>query len=124
VKRAQKAFNTYIRARDYGQPCICCGQPIAWGADITGGVCDAGHYLSVGARVNLRFDEDNVHAQLKLCNRHKAGNAANYRIHLIDRIGLERVELLERDHTVRKYTREGLIEIERQYRQLASDLSR
>ena len=123
VKKAQIAFNAYIRARDYGKPCICCGEPIAWGTDTTGGVCDAGHYLSVGARVNLRFNEDNVHAQRKLCNRHKAGNAANYRIHLIDRIGLERVESLVRDYTERKYTREGLIEIEKQYKALAKELS-
>ena len=124
VAKAQKAFNAYIRARDYGQPCICCGKPIAWGTASTGGVCDAGHYLSVGSRVNLRFNEANVHAQLKECNKYKSGNAANYRIGLIKRIGLAHVEVLERDHVERKYTKEALIAMAQDYKARARELNR
>jgi hypothetical protein len=122
TKKAQEAFNAFIRARDYGKPCISCGKPLAWGTGATGGVCDAGHWLSVGARINLRFNEDNCHAQCKHCNNQLSGNAANYRIGLVERIGLERVEILERDHCLRKYTREGLREIAKQYKQMTKEL--
>ena len=39
-----------------------------------------------------------------------------YRAGLIARIGQRAVELIEADNTLRKYTREGLIEIARHYR--------
>ena len=117
TKAAQLAFNGYIRARDYGKPCICCDKPIPWGTTkTTGGVCDAGHWLSVGARVNLRFNEDNVHAQLKYCNKQLSGNAANYRIGLVKRIGLERVEALECDHRLNHYSKDELRAIEAAYK--------
>jgi hypothetical protein len=116
TKAAQKAFNEYIRARDYGKPCICCDKPIAWGTDKTGGVVDCGHYLSTGARSHLRFTEDNAAAQLKHCNQFLSGNAANYRIGLIKRIGLERVEALENDYTVKRWTIEELKAIEATYK--------
>lgn len=112
TKLAQKAFNDYIRARDYGKPCISSGKPIPWGkTKSTGGVCDAGHYLSTSARPNLRFNEDNCHAQSKYDNNYLAGNAVNYRINLIKRIGLERVEALESDHELKHYTKDELREI-------------
>lgn len=116
TKKAQTAFNAYIRARDFGKPCISSGKPIAWGTTTTGGVCDAGHYLSTGARVNLRFNEDNCHAQSKHDNRQLAGNAINYRIGLIKRIGLERVEALECDHKLNHYTKDDLRAIEALYK--------
>jgi Bacteriophage Lambda NinG protein len=117
TEKVKNAFNAYIRARDYGQPCISCDRPIAWGTtNTTGGVCDAGHWLSVGARVNLRFNEDNVHAQCKHCNKDLSGNAANYRIRLVKKIGLERVEALECDHKLNHYTKDELREIEAIYK--------
>ena len=115
TKVAQEAFNAYIRQRDYGKPCICCDKPIAWGSGATGGVCDAGHWLSVGARVNLRFNEDNCHAQRKYCNDKLAGNAANYRIGLVQRIGVERVEALEVDHALKHYSKDDLRELAAYY---------
>ena len=116
TKIAQQAFNAYIRERDYGLNCICCDKPIAWGSGATGGVCDAGHYLSVGARVNLRFNEDNVHCQNKQCNLYKSGNAVNYRTGLIKKIGLGRVEALESDHALKHYSKDDLREIAATYR--------
>ena len=120
IKEAQTAFNTYIRLRDRlaGHPCISSGRPLDW----SGNAVDAGHYRSVGAASHLRFNEDNVHAQSKHDNQYKAGNAVDYRINLIARIGLERVEALESDNTPRKWTREELIEIKRTYRAKAKEL--
>lgn len=127
TKLAQKAFNEYIRARDYGKPCICCGKPIQWGTTkTTGGVCDAGHYMSRGANCQHKFNEDNVHAQLKYCNspRGLGGNYANYRIGLIKRIGLERVEALESDHELKHWSKDELREIAATYKAKLKALTR
>jgi hypothetical protein len=111
VKLAQIAFNSYIRARDAGKPCICCGKPLGTEPNSF----DAGHYRSVGSAPHMRFVEDNVHGQTKYCNNYLASNPVGYRKGLIERIGLDAVEKIEADQTVRKYTHEGLVEIARYY---------
>ena len=86
----QKLFNAYIRLRDKDLPCISCGtkKPVKY---------DAGHYWATTYSY-LRFNEDNVHKQCsKNCNMEKHGNQGEYRIRLIKRIGLERVEKLDAD---------------------------
>jgi len=115
VALAQKAFNGFVRARDAGKPCISCAQPLPPTA--VGGAFDCGHYRSVGSAVHMRFVEDNAHGQCKHCNRHLAGNHVAYRAGLIARIGSQRVEQIECDQTLRKYSKEGLIEIARHYRE-------
>ncbi len=116
TREAQLAFNAYIRARDQaaGHDCISSGRPLDW----SGNAVDAGHYRSTGAAPHLRFNEDNCHAQSKHDNQFLAGNAIDYRIRLIGRIGLERVEALEADNEIRKWTREELIAIRDHYRAL------
>lgn len=113
VKKAQTAFNAFIRSRDAGKPCISCNKPLQ--AATVGGAFDCGHYRSVGSAVHMRFVEDNAHGQCKHCNRHLAGNHVAYRAGLIERIGLRSVELIESDQTLRKYAREGLLEIAKHY---------
>jgi hypothetical protein len=112
TRKAQAAFNTFIRARDAGKPCISCGRPLSNEPN----TYDAGHYRSVGSAPHMRFVEDNCFGQCKHCNQYLSGNHVEYRKGLIARIGLEAVEAIEADQTVRKYTREGLIEIARHYR--------
>jgi hypothetical protein len=112
VKLAQTAFNAFIRARDAGKPCICCGKPL--GAEPN--TFDAGHYRSVGSAPHMRFVEENTHGQNKHCNNYLGGNHVAYRAGLIQRIGLAAVERIEADNTTRKYTREGLIELARHYK--------
>lgn len=114
IKDAQHAFNAYIRLRDSGLPCICCGKPL--GNEAIGGGFDCGHYRSVGSAPHLRFDERNAHAQRKQCNRYGAGRAVDYRIGLIHRLGIAAVEALESDQTVRKWSIEDLKEIRDTYR--------
>ena len=114
LKEAQAAFNAFIRARDAGKPCICCGQPLVAG-DV-GGRFDCGHYRSVGSAGHLRFHEDNAHGQRKQCNRWGAGRAVDYRLGLIERIGLERVEALEASNAPRRWMREDLIGIRETYK--------
>ena len=114
IAEAQTAFNAYIRKRDQlaGYPCISSGLPLDW----SGNNVDAGHYRSRGSAPHLRFDERNVHAQSKRENRYASGNATDYRIGLIKRIGLAAVEALECDQTGKTYTIEQLIELKTYYR--------
>lgn len=122
MREAQQAFNAFIRARDIDKPCICCGNFPKSGLELHGHAWDCGHYRSTGSAPHLRFNEDNAHRQLAYCNRHGAGRAVDYRIGLIKRIGLERVEALEADQTPRKYTVQELIEIKALYRKKLRDL--
>lgn len=114
---AQTSFNRWVRLRDAQLPCISCGVPPPDLSGLHAGR-DAGHYRSVGSASHLRFHPDNVHAQCVHCNQHLAGNVIPYRIALIDRIGLERVEALEHDNRVHKWGREELITIRERYRTL------
>lgn len=122
MRDAQKAFNEFIRVRDQlaGHACISSGRPLDW----AGNAVDAGHYRSVGAAPHLRFDERNCHAQSKQDNRYLSGNAIDYRIGLIKRIGLLEVESLEADQSVRKYTIEDLKAITAEYRAKTRELKR
>lgn len=114
IKEAQQAVNAFVRARDAGLPCICCGRFPANGDDVN--AWDAGHYRSVGSAPHLRFDADrNIFRQLKQCNRYGAGRAVDYRIGLIARIGLEAVEALEADQTPKHYSIEDLKQIKQTY---------
>ena len=114
MREAQTAFNAFIRLRDQlaGYPCISSGRPLDWSGNQT----DAGHYRSTGSAPHLRFDERNCHAQSKLDNRYLAGNAVDYRIGLIARIGLEAVEAMEADNTPRKWSADDLRAIRDEYR--------
>lgn len=118
VKKAQEAFNSFIRERDKGLPCICCGRV---GSD-SSQVWDCGHYRSTGSAPHLRFDDRNAHRQLKQCNRYGAGRAVDYRIGLIAKIGLAEVESLEMDNTPRHYSKDQLMQIASEYRKKLRDL--
>lgn len=120
TREAQAAFNGWVRARDTGLPCICCGRTSS--GTSTGGDWDAGHYRSRGSAPHLRFDERNVHAQLKQCNRYDSGNVVGYRMGLIARIGLEAVEALEADQEPRRHTIDELRAIKAKYAAKAREL--
>lgn len=113
IAEAQTAFNLFIRTRDAGLPCICCGQPFE--PEKPGGSADAGHYLSRGSAPHLRFDENNCFAQRKNCNRPGGTTRQAFRAGVVARIGLEAVEALEADTTVRKWTADDLRAIKATY---------
>ena len=116
LREAQTAFNRFIRMRDAGQPCISCGRHHE-------GQYHAGHYLSVGAKPELRFNELNVHLQCQPCNTHLSGNLVNYRTRLLTKIGAEQVQFLEGPHEPKKYTVEELKQIKADYTALAKELA-
>lgn len=120
IREAQTAFNAWTRKRDEKKPCISCGRPL--GTEAVGGGYDAGHYRSTGSASHLRFHEDNCHAQCKQCNRYGAGRAVDYRIGLIQRIGLEAVEALEADNKPHKWERDELIQIAATYKAKRKEL--
>jgi hypothetical protein len=114
MAEAQQAFNEFIRWRDRvaGFSCISSGAALDWASNSV----DAGHYRSVGSAPHMRFVESNCHAQSKHDNRYLSGNAVDYRIGLIARIGLAVVEELEADQSARKYTVDDLKALKADYR--------
>ena len=113
TKEAQASINKYVRIRDKSKSCVSCGSSPNDDNLITGTRWDAGHYRSRGSASHLRFNLNNIHKQCVKCNRFNSGNAVDYRIKLIDRIGLEKVEKLESDNEPRKFTIEYLKRIKR-----------
>ena len=134
TKDAQTQFNRHVRARDYGARCISCGKSEAELKIQSNIVMVCGHFLSVGAHPELRFEPLNAHLQCTRCNggAGKYGNFNNkqltvtqdYRINLIEKIGLEQVEWLEGPHDPKKYTIEEIKAIKAKYSKMARELER
>lgn len=117
AREAQSAVNAWIRERDKDQPCISCGRHHQ-------GQYHAGHYRTVGANPDLRFEELNIHKQCAPCNNHKSGNIVEYRINLVKRIGQDNVDWLEGPHDPKRYTVEDLQEIKREYRRRLREIKK
>jgi hypothetical protein len=107
---AQREVNRYVRERDRGLACISCDVPVNYDGQWT-----AGHYRTTAAAPHLRFNLDNLAKQCGQCNYHKSGNIPAFRLGLIARIGLARVELLEDDNRVVRWERDELIAIRKEY---------
>jgi len=90
--RAWDAFSKMIRARDDIGGCFRCP---TCGRTLPIEQADAGHYIT-RARKSTMFDEMNVHAQCRHCNRFQEGNHFIYRRWLVNQYGAEKVEALER----------------------------
>lgn len=117
AQEAQVAVNAYVRLRDAALPCVSCGR-------YHQGQWHAGHYMSRGARPDLRFDLDNIHKQCAPCNEHLSGNIAAYRIELLRRIGQAGVDRLEGPAQPDKLTRDELIELKTRFRGMARALAK
>lgn len=127
TKEAQVAFNAFIRERDKNQPCISCG--ILNAPERHGGAWDCGHYRTVGAAPHLRFNEANAHRQCKACNggsgrfSSKARTVGDfYRARLVDRIGPEAIEALERNNQVVRFDTDELRALRDMYRRRLREL--
>ena len=116
LKAAQIVFNTYIRLRDKGKPCISCGSKL-------GKTYHAGHMFSVGSYPNLRFHENNVHGQCIECNLHKHGNVKEYDLRLQNLLSKEEYsELLESRNKPLKLTLDEVKELIAIYKQKIKEL--
>ncbi|MGV3068760.1 recombination protein NinG, partial [Proteus mirabilis] len=104
-QQAQVAFNQFIRLRDRNEPCISCGETNP--PDLHGGQWDWGHFLSVCAPRECRFEERNAYKQCKACNAgagkysHKNATVTQkYELRLVERFGQELVDLLRVPHEI------------------------
>ena len=128
IKEAQDSVNKVVHIRDARKPCVSCGRyDHEIDEHIRGGKFDAGHYLSVGSCTELRFELDNIHKQCKSCNggagrfsKKEHTVTKEYRVNLIDRIGLERVEWLEGPHEMPNWTHDDLRKIRDEHRAMAN----
>jgi hypothetical protein len=104
---ALRAFNAFIRERDKLNPCISCDAP-AGTYKLT-----SGHYFPQGQNKSTALDEDNAHGQCWFnCNKNRRGNLSEYLPRLIQKIGRDRFEALERKkNTNKRYSIPELIEL-------------
>ena len=108
AKEAQAAINRYVRLRDAHLGCISCDKPASWQ-----GQWHCSHFRSVGAAPHLRFNLWNMHKACSICNNHLSGNIPGYRPALIDKIGQGRVDWLESNQEVARYSVEYLRRLKR-----------
>lgn len=108
---AIREFNTYIRERDKGLPCISCRKPIRLDD------YDAGHYIPAGSNSLLRFDEVNTNGQCAFyCNHSRSGNQVEYRKGLVEKYGEAEVIRLESTNGTIKRTAQDYKKIEVEYK--------
>lgn len=109
-----KYFSPYIRRRDclrttgspdYGE-CISCDNQFEFS------LLDAGHFIhSINS---VYFDETNVHAQCRSCNRYKSGNLLKYRRAIVELYGEGHDEELERkSQEIKRFTHPELEQIKK-----------
>ena len=87
-KLLQTEINAIVRAIDYGQPCISCG-------NVT--TLESGHYFhksKTSARA-CTFHLWNLHGQCKYCNQNQHGSLHDYRLGVIKIYGQEIFDLIE-----------------------------
>jgi hypothetical protein len=115
--KIDKPFHEYIRRRDadndsgYCQ-CISCDKPIHFTES------DAGHFISRG-KLATRWDERNVNAQCRKCNRFEYGRQFEYSL----KIGTELAEkLLQDSRSVFKLMEHEYQEIFETYRDKLKEL--
>ncbi len=93
LAKAQKVFNAWIRERDSKQgyfTCISCFRTLPVDQ------MNAGHYVPVKGGSALRFNEYNVNGECIRCNGFDEFHLIGYRKNLIKKIGIKKVEVLER----------------------------
>ena len=115
---AKVACHEYIRLRDKGDPCICCGEPLD-------DVYHAGHYLPSGQNSNVRYNENNIHGQRVNCNYFKGGDSGDYAKNLIKKIGVFEYYCIKLNTGgTNKRTAKDYREIELHYRQKKKELEK
>jgi hypothetical protein len=101
----------YIRKRDYGKPCPCCGMEL-------GENYHAGHYHEAGNNSAIKFDERNIRGQRADCNTCYGGDRGDYEPNLRILIGSEEVDDLNQiaeSGVIKRYTAQDYIDIKIYY---------
>ena len=111
INKAQECVNAYVRKRDdLGGffECMACKEikPSSQ--------ANASHYFpkEVKQYSAVRFDLDNLWVCCIRCNHYLSGNLIPYRKNLIEKIGIERFENLERLSNVKNFKHDRFILID------------
>ena len=119
LQTVDKNFSMYIRLRDSKNgyvKCCSCGKLVPIKES------DAGHFVN-RKHMSLRFNEINVNAQCRACNRFDEGNLPGYAQFLIDKYGKDIIKiLLVEKQRVKKYTQFELKEMNKLYRKKIKEL--
>jgi 5-methylcytosine-specific restriction endonuclease McrA len=115
---AQKEVNSYTRLRDSHLPCVSCGQNPYIGQR------HASHFRPRSTASQLAYNLHNINASCAQCNSSKSGNLGPYRIELVKRIGLDKVEALENNSELANYSREYLIRMKEVFRKRVKHLAK
>ena len=107
-KQAKAYCHRWIKWRDRGLPCIACGESMD---HLSEHAKHASHYRPSGMNSAIRYHVDNINLGCSRCNEHLSGNPQEYRKRLVAKIGIERVEWLEAQNHVYKWTIEELREV-------------
>lgn len=109
MELAKRIVQMYVRLRDVNESCIVCRKLVAkqW---------DGGHYMNSQYFSAVRFNTLNIHKQCSHCNGWNNEDKQTYRIHLIDKIGLDKVEWLEAQNQTVKYDAEYLNKLIKTFR--------
>lgn len=123
IAEAQVLVNKVARLRDIqaGHGCISCGIKLH---PRFGGAFDAGHFRSIGSAPHLRFFLPNLRLQCKKCNRDRGGMHSDFRVALIERIGIDRVEQIEAMQGTAKWSIEYLQRLKKVMNKKARRLER
>tara|TARA_B110000977_G_C10968583_1_gene451416 strand:+ start:111 stop:515 length:405 start_codon:yes stop_codon:yes gene_type:complete len=109
--KIDKVFHEYVRRRDADNDsgyckCISCNKPIHFTES------DSGHFIS-RAKMATRYDEQNVHAQCRKCNRFEYGRQFEYSL----KIGTELAEeLLIKSRQIYKMSDAEWLEVFEEFR--------
>lgn len=105
ISKLDRAFSKYIRERDNNR-CVVCGKPGS----------DCGHYFSRVAH-STRWNPDNCACQCRSCNWNHERNPEPLRRYMIQNLGEEGLEALEKlHHSSVKYSDTMLEEMIRYYK--------
>lgn len=118
--KLDRVFSVYIRMRDADENgyirCISCGKAVHWKD------ADAGHYVN-RRHMSLRWDEKNVNAQCRSCNRFDEGNMLGYTEGLQRKYGSQVLNYFKiKKHNIAKYPKVALEHLIKYYQQKIKEL--
>lgn len=110
LKNAQKAVNWYVKyVQELGKPCYTCGKELKNGPGT-----HAGHWLTVGAHPEKRFDTRHMRKQCYSCNTHNGGEPVIFEKNLRLELGDELVDEI-RNSKPPKLTTPEVVELRKKF---------
>lgn len=119
-EKLDRVFSEYIRRRDADENgyirCISCGKIVYWKD------ADAGHFVN-RRHMSLRYDEKNVNAQCRSCNRFDEGNPIGYAEGLKRKYGSQVIRYFEiKKHNIAQYTKVAYEQLIKYYQNKIKEL--